>query len=673
MNEFEREYADLAASFRRASQSASSPDGRRRAQADYNEAVRDVAMRQQSMARERPQPVTQAKREPTLGESGRGYIRAAAQGATFGLGEEAEALARSLASGTPYSQGVQRIRGEMQQFREARPKSAMAAEVAGGLVTGGVGAVRSGVVGAGGSLLSRALSRAASAGGSLAKSSVGQGALSGAGSAEGGIPERLTGAGVGGLVGGTLAKAVGAAAGGAGRIASRISEGARAFPSAAVGAVSRLAEKAGIGDLQGAIQTAATQASPETRVMDVLGRPGARMASGLRLAGGKADETISNVLEERMATRPERLAQRLYTGRQSEDVTRTIDELIEGRREIADELYEAALGAKDASGLRQSQPISDKKIESYLRRPIFRKAVQLAKEDIRNAGGRIQYVDLGNGKRRAARTPEFLDNVKKALDDVIYRGRQPGEGGFGPGQLARAKQVRQEFVRQLDDAIPGYAEARAAWAGPTALKGALEDGLDAASSRVEANALRKQVSELPSSELEFFQRGYIDRLRQRIDDGQLKPAEIRSSGFEKRIRSVFGDDANRIIADLREETNLTETASRVLRGSPTAERLQDVAEVEGPMVSGRFIRAFGEPLRTAARVSEFLEGKLRGGLTEQRRQSVAEALMRPTTQAQPLLEAMAREQRARLLGRKIEQPTTRTLSRLFGSGTVENF
>lgn len=658
MNEFEREYADLATAFRRASQSASSSEGRRRAQADYNEAVRDVAMRQQSKAQERPQPMAQVKREPTFGEAARGYTRAAAQGATFGFGEEAEALARSLASDKTYGEEVQRIRGEMQQFREARPKSAMAAEIAGGLLTGGSGAVRGGLAGAGRSLL---------------RSSVGQGALSGAGSAEGGISARLAGAGIGGVTGGVLGGALGAAAGGAGRVASRIAQGGRAFPSAGIVAVGRLAEKAGITDLPDAIQRAATQASPETRVMDVLGRPGARMASGLRLAGGRADETISNVLEQRLATRPERLTERLYGGRQTENITGTIDDLIDERRAVADPMYEAALGARTPSGMRDAPPIANEAIESFLGRPLFQRAVKQAEEDMLNAGGRLQYIDAADGTKIPVRTPEFLDNVKKAVDDIIYRGRQPGEGGFGPGQLARAKQVRAEFVQQLDDAIPGYAEARAAWAGPTALKGALEDGLEAASSRLEANALAKQVKELPSSELEFFQRGYIDRLRQRIDDGQLKPAEIRSPGFEKRIQSVFGDDADRIIADLREETNLSETATRVLRGSPTAERLQDVAEVEGPMLSGRFIRAFGEPLRTAARGAEYLEGRLRGGLTERRRQSVAEALMRPATQTQPFLEALAREERARLLGRRIQEPTRTSLARLLGGGTVENF
>jgi hypothetical protein len=407
--------------------------------------------------------------------------------------------------------------------------------------------------------------------------------------------------------------------------------------------------------------------------MDVLGRPGARMASGLRLAGGQADETISNALEQRIATRPERLAERLYGGRRVENVTQTIDNLIDERRTLADPLYEAALGSRAASGLREATPIADEAIESFLSRPLFQRAVKQAEDDILNAGGKFQYMDVGDGTRVPVRTPEFLDNVKKAVDDIIYLGRQPGEGGFGPGQMARAKQVQRDFVRQLDEAIPGYAEARAAFAGPTALKGALEDGLEAASSRLEANALSKQVNELLPSEREFFQRGYIDRLRQRIDDGQLKPAEIRSSGFEKRIQSVFGNDADRIIADLREETNLTETATRVLRGSPTAERLQDVAEVEGPNVSGRFIRAFGEPIRTTARTADYLEGRLRGGVTDRRRQSVATALMQPVASTQPLLESVAREQRARLLGRRISGRTTSSLSRLFGGESVRNF
>jgi hypothetical protein len=667
MDEFEKEYADLAAAYRRASTSASSAEGRRRAQADYDQAVREVAQRQQSQAKPqpaqaKPQPAATPSRPPSFGESARGYTRAAAQGLTFGFGDEAEALARSLVGPESYGQEVGKIRGQMREFREARPASALTAEIAGGAVTGVGGLARAGTRLAGRAMVPQ-----------IARGAAGQGALSGAGAAEGDIGNRLAGAATGAAVGGTVGSAIGKAAGAAGRIASRVSQGGKAFPGASVGAMARLAEQADIPDVAGAVRQAATQASPETRVMDVLGRPGARTATALRLAGGRPSETISTTLEQRVASRPDRLSRGLYGPRTAENVVETVDDLIAQRRATATPLYDAALGARTAAGTRNAPEIVDDVVEEYLKRPLFRRAVKQAEDDILNAGGRVQYRSLPDGTEVPVRTPEFLDNVKKAMDDIIYRGRQPGEGGFGPGQLARAKQVRGEFVAMLDDLIPGYADARAAWAGPTALKGALEDGVDAASSRIDPNALAKQVGELSSGEREFFQRGFLDRLRQRVEDGQLNAAEVRTAGFEKRMRSVFGDEADRIVAAVREEMTLSERATRILGGSPTAERLQALADIDIPMVSGKTIRATGEPTRTAARGADWLEARMRTGLTERRRGSVAEALMTPVGRAEPLLAKLAREQQAQQVGRRIERFSPFALSRILGARTGENF
>lgn len=136
-DDFEKEYAELASLYQRARSGARTEEGRKMAQADYDDAVREVAMRQQSaqrnVSRETP-------REPANKIAG--VARAAGQGATFGFGDEAEALVRSLSPNRTYGEEVGKIRGQMAQFREENPKTAMASEIAGGIVVPGFGAAR---------------------------------------------------------------------------------------------------------------------------------------------------------------------------------------------------------------------------------------------------------------------------------------------------------------------------------------------------------------------------------------------------------------------------------------------------------------------------------------------------------------------------------------------------
>jgi len=133
------------------------------------------------------------KPELSTWEKAKGLGRAVAQGATFGFGEELEALPYMLPGGETREQAIKRIRGEMSQYREEYPKTAIAAEIGGGLLTGGVGGAR-----AAGSAGLRA------AAGRLAASNVAQGVLGGVGAAEGGFGERVTGGLVGGAVGGIV-------------------------------------------------------------------------------------------------------------------------------------------------------------------------------------------------------------------------------------------------------------------------------------------------------------------------------------------------------------------------------------------------------------------------------------------------------------------------------------
>ena len=150
-----------------------------------------------------------------------------AQGATLGFADEilggVEGVARKFSGGSfreGYAEGRDRVRQGSRDYAAAKPKTNLALEIAGGLVTGGAGAARAG--------LARTGARVAQG----AKVGAGYGAVAGAGSAEGGLSERITGAGVGAAGGALAGAAVPLAARAVRRGAESISRNARRLPAA---------------------------------------------------------------------------------------------------------------------------------------------------------------------------------------------------------------------------------------------------------------------------------------------------------------------------------------------------------------------------------------------------------------------------------------------------------
>lgn len=74
-----------------------------------------------------------------------GFLATAAQGLTFGFGDELTAGARSLFGRTPYDTALAEERAGLEKYREDHPMMAMGAELAGSLPTAlipGLGAAR---------------------------------------------------------------------------------------------------------------------------------------------------------------------------------------------------------------------------------------------------------------------------------------------------------------------------------------------------------------------------------------------------------------------------------------------------------------------------------------------------------------------------------------------------
>tara|TARA_R100001510_G_scaffold33396_1_gene29881 strand:- start:74 stop:1573 length:1500 start_codon:yes stop_codon:yes gene_type:complete len=115
---------------------------------------------------------------------------AVGQGLAFGFGDEVEAFVRSIGTDKKYEDLVKEVRGDLAKFKKEQPALAYGSEIAGSLLTGGLG-----------------LGRTALATGAR---SAGVGGLYGAGMAEGDIGERAKAAAItapiSGVLGGVASK-----------------------------------------------------------------------------------------------------------------------------------------------------------------------------------------------------------------------------------------------------------------------------------------------------------------------------------------------------------------------------------------------------------------------------------------------------------------------------------
>lgn len=567
-----------------------------------------------------------AKPSMTLGEEAKGLARSVAQGLTFGFGEELESLPYYLPGGESAEEARTRIRGEMQQYREARPVVSGAAELAGGLATGGGLAA----------LGARGVRGAAT----LARSGLLQGALGGAGAMEGGLKERAVGAATGGALGGAL----GMATAGAAQTGRRLLKGPQS-------PVTQMVEEAMTmvrTTPQQATEEAARQmaASPQATVMTALGTPAIRKARAIEAIGGEAGTAMGDALRQQIASRGQRLQDAFTrtTGIGKEDVFETLQDLADKRREASAPLYEQVM---------EQPPIASEKLEQFLSsRPSLAQAMQKARTLAAEEGVQLTMVDLGNGQSIPARTPRFLDYVKRALDDQIYSGKDFDGTSLGSSQRRAMLGTKKALVAQLDDMIPGYKAARDAYAGPTQLMNAMDAAEDFASRGTKPGDIREFVNSLTSeSEKEFFQRGWLNAQLNKIDAGTLSQKQLKQPLFEQQVKEVFGDKAPEIVNAIRAEVDITDMASAAVTGSRTTPLAEDVArERGGQSVIARGLRqarqAYTDPFGTLARGADILAERRQTPKMEARRMQQVQALQAPASQLAQILRKAEQERLA---------------------------
>jgi hypothetical protein len=505
------------------------------------------------------------------------------QGLMMGYGDEAEAFLRSkLPGGRPYEEELADVRKKIETTQRERPIAATTAEVGGSVApvlaslaaipfTGGASAPAAAATAARTGTMFSNIVRGGLRGGAIGG---GQGLVEGFGKGEGGFEnraERALGEGAVGLgVGGVLGAA-------APVVSSAVSN---LFASPTTRAQNRMLDvlgEQGVTPADVAADYARRQAQgvkPEI-IADIY--PGSAIAGEsrrvLNVPGANRAE-ITEQLVGRMDEQGQRVAQAFEkaTGT-NQKFFPVLDDLEKVRKADAKPFYDAAY----------TTPARTKTLdELILRAPD--NAFEEAQRAARYEG--LVFPNLVAQNKDGARaivgdyTVKDVDLVKRGLDRIIENNTDAITGKAN-SEARRATTLKNAIVSEVDKLSPEYAQARSAWAGPSAVMEAMKSGQRLFNERAEITA--RDIAKLGQSEKEGFLIGALDAVSQRIGrkiEGQDVTGAFRSGNAKQQIEAALGatgrkpEDVkaitNALFADIEREAMMANTNRQLRAISQTA-------------------------------------------------------------------------------------------------------
>lgn len=454
------------------------------------------------------------------------------------------------------------------------------------------------------------------------------GGASGFGNSEGGLDNRLEGAGTGAALGGITGAVlpyVGDAIGAAGR---KVMDAIGARTGAPTAAARKIAQAVGEDDVTAEqIRQRLGRLGPGATIADAAGPNVRGLAEQAANQPGVAQRMAVRTMEPRTAS----MGGRIYESAKQNlgakgDFYGTGEALIEARRTAASPLYKEAFSA--------NKVVASPTIDRILETNVGKEALQGASDRMNTRMSLMGTPDaeltdiardlVARGEMKpvkggvaAGLKLESLDLVKQEMDDMVKAlEKKVVRGDAKKGALNDLRDLRRAFVNELDSldvtakAGPNslkpeggaYARARAAFAGPSQSLDALEQGRSFARGDEELTA--QALKEMSPGEREFFREGALQEIKSMMDasaDGIDKARKlIATPRIRDALREVFPDNTswNNFKMTLLAETKKAQTRNEVLRGSQTARRFagqnQANIDVGGPLTEaaqGNFMNA----------------------------------------------------------------------------------
>ena len=511
-------------------------------------------------------------------------LRFMAKGATFGFNDNLEALIRSQIGDRDYDTVLKDIRKDMQQYAKENPESALAAEIAGGIVTPG------GITRTAFKQINKLPALARWVLKPLTLSA--QGGLYSAGSSDG--QNTIMNTTIGAVAapafyGGLLAVP------GVGKFA--YNKAKDLYGNIANKKPLTTAEKT-LGRLinedvatPSSILTAKKGADHLTLAESI----GINATDMLRVIGkypGKARAKIEKFLtnrNEKVQDRVINTTKKLFNVKSS--YRDNYNDLMLKQKEISEELYKPILGIPirldgELGNLLQNNPAmktaytkayNDLKIDPDFDVKLLDDMFVVDKNGIATLISNKLNVEKAN-------------IIKQGLDGILekFRSNTTGKLELSSKEAQNILKLQRRFLKLIDKQIPEYKIARAAWAGKAKQLEAMELGKSfmKGGSNKDPDLFINRVEELTTDERAAFVLGATKQIEIMINNA-INPKTVinrllKSRSYQQSLKMLFGDSAkgkkqySTFVNFLKTEAKMGDTANKVLGGSPTAEIMKQM-------------------------------------------------------------------------------------------------
>lgn len=479
---------------------------------------------------------------------------------------EAQSAFKDLSFGERYSQVRDQARAQNKEYTEENPATALAATLAGGLLTGGVGVARTGATTLGG----------------VAARGAGVGAVGGFGAGEGDAVSQLGSTAGGALIGGALAPALPALSAGLSRLKDPVNQTTKRF--------NKLLSRDEMTPEQ--LGARLDELGPEATIADAGGANIKAAAETMAQMPGRAMQRANELVEARQLGQAGR-------------VTDSLDEVLGNGQSLfqAEQTIMKNLQTKAAPLYQQANevPITlTSEMRDILARPLGQQAMQSAQRMAANEGH-----EFGADAFTSGTVPtKLLDYVKRGIDDVVESNTNIAGKVNNEGRIAAnmAKTLRESVDKQN----PTYKAARDVYAGDSASQAALKEGQKFLRENAERTSFN--MTGKSESEREMFRLGALQTLRDRAlaksDTADSVKGLFNSPGMREKIKAIVPDEAqfNALAQKMEAESEFFRTGSQMLGNSATARRLLGAQDQGLANVGGMALEAAaGNPMMAAAK------------------------------------------------------------------------
>lgn len=494
------------------------------------------------------------------------------QGMMFGAFDEFGAGVSALTGQTDFDTALEILRTREKEFRQDNPKTALGLEMGGGIATAALAApLVAGTAPAAAASKLPAVARFGAAGAAA-------GGLSGFNTEEGGFQNRLGGAARGAAFGGAIGVALPLAGKAAASALDPVLTKVDRVTRAAVRRIQEALTRDGITPQQAAKELRLM--GIEATLADVAGENTLGLARAVQSIPGRARDLGRSVLDLRQTGQSARVAEDInQTLRQGTDYRDTLQGLVASRRASARPLYDAAYAQEIEFGV---------ELQALFGRPAIKDAWAKAQTIARNEGIELPEIFLRdvNGEltlnTTVAPTMQAIDFIKRGMDDIVERERNPITGAIIGDVAHSVDTVRKRLLEIVDQLNPAYKHARSVYAGDSASLSALRQGREfgqaigrMANEATDPEQIAENLARMSEGERAFFRdglaKGLVDLIDQSPDTADDIKRIIGSQIRRGRLREAFPDAQTftRFMSALTREAQFFKTRQEVLFNSVT--------------------------------------------------------------------------------------------------------